>query len=76
MKFTLGKLFVEIRYNDIKTPILEKLRAGQFIQAIKLHRDLTGSRLKDAKEYCEKLRASDWDSMQIKERLERTRSGY
>ncbi len=48
----------EIDFNPdevIKQKIVETLVAGNKIQAIKQHREFTGSSLKDAKEFVEKL---------------------
>ncbi|MBQ17685.1 MAG: hypothetical protein CMJ65_11215 [Planctomycetaceae bacterium] len=42
----------------IKQKIVETLGSGNKIQAIKQHREFTGSSLKDAKEFVEKLQDS------------------
>ena len=56
------KAILELTDGDIKIPenfnseIVMLLKEGQIIQAIKLYRQLTGRGLKEAKNYCDKIR--------------------
>jgi hypothetical protein len=42
-------------YQDVNPQVIELLKSGQKIQAIKLYREQTGAGLKDAKDYVEGL---------------------
>lgn len=41
---------------DVDTEVIEIIKSGRFINAIKYHRDKTGAGLKESKEHCETLR--------------------
>lgn len=70
MRLAIGKLTIEITWRDKpKEKCLEYLRAGLFIHAIKTYRAMTGASLKDAKEYCEQLRANDPQSVIAQNRV-------
>jgi len=45
----------KVKY-DILKPVYEYMREGKFVSAIKEYRNITGTTLKDAKEYCDGFR--------------------